>query len=117
MGDAGGIEDRGDPIRPMAPSRRIDGRSPVQSTTVEAGPPRAGPPSRIRSMSSPSWAAISAASRPSGRPERFAEVVGSGPTAAASARGVAWSGTRRPIVGGAAGERRREGARPAAGAR
>ena len=30
-----------------APSRRITGRAPVQSTTVEGGPPRAGPPSRI----------------------------------------------------------------------
>ena len=29
----------------------------------------------------------------------FAEVVGNGPTARASARGASWSGTRRPIVG------------------
>ena len=51
-------------------------------------------------MSAPICAAISSASRPSGSPDRFAEVVGSGPMAAASARwGVARSGTRRPIVG------------------
>ena len=88
--------------RDRAGSRRRGGsraRSPVQSTTVEAGPPWAGPPSRMRSMASPSWATISAASRASGRPEMFAEVVGSGPTPRASARGASWSGTRRPIVG------------------
>ena len=39
------------------------------------------------------------ASRASGRPETLAEVVGSGPTAAASARGASWSGTRNPMVG------------------
>ena len=50
-------------------------------------------------MASPSWARISAASRASGSPDTLAEVVGSGPTAAASARGAAWSGTRSPIVG------------------
>ncbi len=61
---------------------------------------RAGPPSRMRSMASPSCAAISAASTASGCPRD----VGRGRraaarAAAASARGAAWSGTRRPIVG------------------
>ena len=37
--------------------------------------------------------------RPPARRRRLAEVVGIGPTAAASARGASWSGTRRPIVG------------------
>ncbi len=46
----------------------------------------------------PSWSTIAAASLASGCPDRFAEVVGSGPTAAASARGASWSGTRSPIV-------------------
>ena len=43
----------------------------------------------------------------SGTPERFADVVGSGPTPRARARGASWSGTRRPIVGAAAGQHRR----------
>ena len=58
---------------------------------------------------SPSWSRIPAASRASASPETFADVVGKGPTARASARGASWSGTRRPIVGAppvsAAGQR------------
>ncbi len=72
-----------------APTRRTRGKSPEQSTTVDAGPPWATPPSRIRSTASPSCARISAASRASGSPERLAEVVGSGPTPRARVRG-AW---------------------------
>ena len=73
------------------PSQIHDRRGPARPPT--------GPPSRIRSTASPSGATTSAADRASGSPDRFAEVVGSGPTAAASARGAGWSGTRRPIVG------------------
>ncbi len=73
--------------------------SPVQSTTVDAGPPRIGPPSMTSATASPSMAATSFASRASGCPDRLADVVGSGPSADASARGAGWSGTRTPIVG------------------
>src|SRR6185369_14399295 len=81
-----------------APARRIRGGSTEQSTIVDGGPPWAAPPSRTRATASPSWSRISAASRASGTPDTFADVVGSGPTAAASERGASWSGTRRPIV-------------------
>ena len=65
--------------------------SPVRSTTVDASPPADGPPSRIRSIASPSSASISSASRASGSPDRLAEVVGSGPSARRerAGRGVA----------------------------
>ena len=73
----------------MAPARRIRTWSAaVQSTTVEAGPPWAGPPSRTRSTASPSCSRIAAASDASGSPETLAEVTGSGPTARASQMGV-----------------------------
>ena len=68
------------------------------------GPARHRGRARSRRRAAPT---IAAASRASGSPETLAEVVGSGPTAAASARGASWSGTRSPIVGGAAGQRRR----------
>ena len=48
--------------RGSAPTRRIVGSSPVQSTMVEAGPPSAGPPSSTRSIASPSCATMPAAS-------------------------------------------------------
>jgi signal peptidase I len=83
----------------IAPSRRITGRSTEQSTTVDAGPPRIGPPSSTSASASPSRSAISRASRASGSPDRLAEVVGRGPSSSASARGAGWSGTRTPIVG------------------
>ena len=42
----------------------------------------------MSSIASPSWSRISAASDASGRPDTFAEVTGSGPSAAARARGA-----------------------------
>ena len=42
---------------------------------------------------------MSAAVRNSGSPDRLADVTGIGPTAAASACGQGWSGTRTPTVG------------------
>ena len=80
--------------------RRAGSRTtgPDASTTVDGMPPGAGPPSRIRSMSGPMSARISAAVEASGCPDTLAEVTGSGPSARASARGAGWSGTRSPIV-------------------
>ena len=86
----------------IAPGRRIAGRSVVQSTTVEAGPPRIGPPSMTSAIASPRVAATSAASRASGWPERLADVVGSGPRAAAS-------GSRCRVVRDADADRRGAG--------
>ena len=59
-------------------------------------------------MASPSCARISAASRASGSPDTLAEVVGSGPTPRASARGAGWSGHAQPDRRRAAGQRRRQ---------
>ena len=91
-----------------APPRRIRTGSTVQSTTVEAGPPWAGPPSTMQSTASPSCAAISAASRAGGRPDRLADVTGSGPTAAASARGTGVVGHPQPDRRAPGGELRRQ---------
>ena len=41
---------------------------------------------------------MAAASVASGKPDTFADVVGSGPTSRARARGASWAGTRRPMV-------------------
>ena len=71
-----------------APARRMMARAPVQSTTVEGTPPRERPPSTIRSTCSPRTRATDSASRHSCSPDRFAEVVGSGPSALAIVRGV-----------------------------
>ena len=100
VGDARGVEDAARRGTAMAPGRSTRGRSPEQSTTVEAGPPRAGPPSRTSSIASPEECVDLgrvATLGPAGE-------VGRGRSAAArgrgaSARGAAWSGTRRPIVG------------------
>ena len=111
-----------------APRRRVeDLRRPERSgPRRRAGSAAAPPCSRRRSRpahrvpdrrrgpgrsTSPSCARIPAASHASGSPETFAEVVGNGPTPRASARGASWSGTRRPIVGAAAGQDRRPAAR------
>ena len=99
--DAGGVQDRAtrsERDRPDAQDLRQ--LAPVQSMTVEAGPPCAGPAvedevdgvAELRRRSRPRRA-------PPGSPDTLAEVVGSGPTPRASARGASWSGTRRPMVG------------------
>ena len=120
MATSRGVEDRAPRARAGSrPSRRIAGGSPVQSTTVEAGPPCAGPPSRMRSMASPSWAEDLAARRaPPARPRRWPRWSAAARRRGRARAGRAWSGTRRPIVGGAARERRRAAAvRAAAGRR
>ena len=67
---------------------------------------RRGDPTRRRATvqdehdpgSLPSWARTASAESAGGSPERFAELTGSGPRAAASARGESCAGSRRPIV-------------------
>ena len=92
----------------FAGSRRragAPGGSSVHSTTVEAGPPWAGPPSRTRSTALAELVAtMPAASRGSGRPGPLADVIGSGPTAAASARGRGVIRDAQPDRPGSAGQ-------------
>ena len=108
----------------MAPSRRTSGRSPCSRPRSTAGPPRAGPPSRMRSTPSPSWARISCRvarlgqpgdvgrgrrQRPDARRERPGSVVVR--DAKADRRRAAGERRRATRHPGAAGRRR--SARPA----
>lgn len=62
----------------IALARSTTGSATEQSTTVDAGPPRIGPPSSTRATASPSREAISAASRASASSDRLAEVARKG---------------------------------------
>ncbi len=79
-----------------APGRRMRGRSPVASTTVDSRPTSLAPPSRIRGMRPSRSDSTCLAVVGLGLPERLALGAARGnPQAAIRARAAGWLGARR----------------------